>query len=100
MNPRTVVPTWVGFGVIVTWIVPLWPGASTSGLYVLVPNVTSDQRSPLSADTPASKGFSCTSTLVVTGVGGAPAEPYGPINVGNISHSPHGTSGSVNDAAT
>src|SRR5580658_8836510 len=100
MNPRTVVPTWVAFGVIVRWIVPLWPGASTSGLYVLVPKVTSDQMSPLSADTEASKGFSCTSTLVVTGVGGAPPEPKGPMSVGYINHSPHGTSGTVSDAVT
>src|SRR5215470_3326108 len=100
MTPRATWPTWDACGVIITLIVPVVPGASTSGLNVLVPKTTSCHRSPLSAETVASKALSCATTLVVTGVAGAPAGPKGPTSVGSSNHSPHGTSGSVNDADT
>src|SRR6516225_4004927 len=100
MAPRTTRPICDASGVIVTLIVPVAPGPRTSGLYVLVPNTTSCQRSPLSAETAASKALSCATTFVLTGVGGAPPAPKGPTRVGSSSHSPQGTSGTVSDAAT
>src|SRR6202023_1096798 len=73
MIPCTVVPTCEALGVMVTLIVPVAPGPSTSGLNVLVPKVTSDQRAPWSDVSVASQGFTSRATLVPTGVVGAPA---------------------------
>jgi hypothetical protein len=49
MKPEIDLPIWLGAGVIVRLMVPDWPGANVSGLYVLVKNVWSAQKSPLSA---------------------------------------------------
>src|SRR5215469_1678982 len=104
MAPRTTSPICDACGVIVTLIVPVCPGPSTSRFaplsVVLVPNTRSCQRSPLSEETVPSKALSCATALVWTGVVGAPAGPNGPTSVGAISHCPQGTSGSVSDAAT
>src|SRR6516164_587212 len=100
MTPRTTCPMCDASGVMVTLIVPVAPGPSTSGLNVMVPKVTSCHQSPLSAVTAASKAFSCATTLVLTSVVGAPPGPNGPTRVGSSSHCPQGTSGTVSDAAT
>src|SRR5579863_10294287 len=100
MNPVTVLPVIVGSGVIVTLIVPVSPGASISGLKVLVFNVRSAQASPLSADTAESNGFINTNALVLMEAVGTPIGPYGPISEGMLNHALYGISGSLINATT
>src|SRR5580692_8322747 len=85
---------------MVTLMVPDCPAASTSGLKVDVPKVRSAQTSPLSAETPGSKGCIKTRAAVLTGAVGAPAAPKGPISAGITSQGPNGTSGTLSIAAT
>jgi hypothetical protein len=76
-------------------MVPLSPGASIKGLYVVPPSTRSAQGSPVLGDMEASNGCIRANAEVTTGVVGAPAGPYGPINEGMVIQAPHGTSGSV-----
>src|SRR5580693_4579573 len=72
-------------------MVPLWPGASINGLYVVPPNTKSAQGSPVLGDMAASNGCMSANAAVTTGVVGAPAGPYGSLNVASTAFGPAGT---------
>src|SRR5450631_641385 len=85
---------------MVSVMLPPSPDASTNGLNVMVPNTRSAQMSPLLAANASSHCWVSTYAVVITGLVGAPAEPYGPMSAGTDTQAPYGTSGSDNEAST
>src|SRR5262245_3250513 len=95
--PRTTVPTGA-LGVIVTVIVPVWPGSRISGLNEAFGSTASAHRSPVSDVTAESNRLASTAAAVSTTLGGLPVAPNGPTCVGSANQAPLVTSGAVSTA--
>ncbi len=88
-------------GAIVTGMVALWPGSTTTGVTVSPPPTAICQRSPVPELIAGSKASVVAVRVVSTGSGeAAPLAPNGPTTSGAMSHSPAVTGLPVTPAAT
>src|SRR5580704_7934970 len=85
-SPLTTVPA----GVMVTLMVPVWPGLRTSGENDADGLTACCQKSPLAAVIAGSNAFAVADMLMLTVPAGAPAG-YGPHSAGTASQAPEVT---------
>src|ERR1700761_3817356 len=87
-------------GVIVTGIVPVWPGPTVIGANeprLVAGFALSDSRSPVGELTAGSNGLVTTLADVVAASAGGPVVPNAPASTGRTSHSPVASGLSEND---